>query len=905
MKVLLLISFAVIVGADFFHTRGPATFVQFQPYRVSPSGYSFVYSGVHPGGGSFHKESSDTSGNVAGSYGLKDADGRYRAVSYVADGAGFRASVQSNEPGLGAQNPSHVSIVKGGQPSVPGAPASLYTFSVPSHAAGVPGAFSTAGASGSYNFAYGDPSSGPWQTESGDNSGSKSGSYGLQDSDGRVRTVKYVADAGGFRASVSSNEPGVESDSPADVVVSKQAELSLSASDSVQGHSAYQTDSPSGVRPSEDSGPTRTGYGTSDASGNYNFAYGDTSGGSWQQESGDASGSKSGSYGLADVDGRVRTVNYVADAAGFRATVNSNEPGVESGSPADVDLSKEGEHHLQAPSYKHSEPLTAPESHDASATGSDALPGPVSTGYGTTDGTGGYSFSYGDTSSGPWQREVGDATNKLGSYGFTGPDGHTRTVSYTADDEGFHATITSNEPGVEDKNPADVKLMKSEASTPEAYGLGFVQPRTSVTPTGSVEGHGASHIQTGTGGYSFSYGDTSSGPWQREAGDATNKLGSYGFTGPDGRTRTVSYTADDEGFHATITSNEPGVEDKNPADVKLMKSEAPTPEAYGSDLSQPDTSVTPTGSVEGNGGSHIQTDTGGYSFSYGDTSSGPWQREAGDATNKLGSYGFTGPDGRTRTVSYTADDEGFHATITSNEPGVEDKNPADVKLMKSEASTPDAYGSVLAQPDTSVTSTGSVEGHDGSHTQTGGTSYSFGYSSGAEGGSSFHKESGDASGSKMGSYGLKGADGTVRTVHYVADTQGFRASIRSNEPGVDASKSPASTTITGAGAPVTVFHGLQGGQGTVSHGLYGGQGTVSHGLYGGQGTVFHGLHGGQGTVLHGLHGGQGSGHGGYHKAALVVPVAYVSPAAIVHPGLFSYKVQVPHWTVANAQQWKK
>lgn len=38
------------------------------------------------------------------------------------------------------------------------------------------------------------------QTESGDESNSKTGSYSYQTPDGVYRTVNYVADAGGFRA---------------------------------------------------------------------------------------------------------------------------------------------------------------------------------------------------------------------------------------------------------------------------------------------------------------------------------------------------------------------------------------------------------------------------------------------------------------------------------------------------------------------------------------------------------------------------------------------------------------------------------------------------------------------------------------------------------------------------------
>ena len=47
----------------------------------------------------------------------------------------------------------------------------------------------------------------------------------------------------------------------------------------------------------------------------------------------------SGSYGLRDADGRVRTVNYIADALGYRASVSTNEPGVDvKQDPAAVDL---------------------------------------------------------------------------------------------------------------------------------------------------------------------------------------------------------------------------------------------------------------------------------------------------------------------------------------------------------------------------------------------------------------------------------------------------------------------------------------------------------------------------------------------------------------------------------------
>jgi hypothetical protein len=75
--------------------------------------------------------------------------------------------------------------------------------------------------------------------------------------------------------------------------------------------------------------------------GNYAFGYNEdhATGGTFRRESG-APGVQVGSYGLRDADGRVRVVNYVADAAGFRANIQTNEPGVEPKDPAAVLINK-------------------------------------------------------------------------------------------------------------------------------------------------------------------------------------------------------------------------------------------------------------------------------------------------------------------------------------------------------------------------------------------------------------------------------------------------------------------------------------------------------------------------------------------------------------------------------------
>ncbi|GFR01357.1 cuticle protein 14 isoform a [Trichonephila clavata] len=62
--------------------------------------------------------------------------------------------------------------------------------------------------------------------------------------------------------------------------------------------------------------------------------------------------------------------------------------------------------------------------------------------------------------------------------------------------------------------------------------------------------------------------------------------------------------------------------------------------------------------------------------------------------------------------------------------------------------------------------------------------YRFSYNVANPEGEQFRSEGTDALGRVVGSYGLKHIDGTHRVVEYVADKDGFRAEVRSNEPGV-------------------------------------------------------------------------------------------------------------------------
>ncbi|XP_077515165.1 cuticle protein 16.8-like [Amblyomma americanum] len=57
-----------------------------------------------------------------------------------------------------------------------------------------------------------------------------------------------------------------------------------------------------------------------------------------REETSDEYNTKVGSYSYTDPTGLTRTVRYVADADGFRATVETNEPGTRTSNPADVQI---------------------------------------------------------------------------------------------------------------------------------------------------------------------------------------------------------------------------------------------------------------------------------------------------------------------------------------------------------------------------------------------------------------------------------------------------------------------------------------------------------------------------------------------------------------------------------------
>ncbi|GFV09158.1 cuticle protein 16.8 [Trichonephila clavipes] len=140
--------------------------------------------------------------------------------------------------------------------------------------------------------------------------------------------------------------------------------------------------------------------------------------------------------------------------------------------------------------------------------------------------------------------------------------------------------------------------------------------------------------------------------------------------------------------------------------------------------------------------------------------------------------------------------------------------------------------------------------------------YKFGYSIKDHHGEKHREESGDGGHAVRGSYGFTDARGIRRQVHYVADHGGFRAEVKTNEPGT-ANQNPAAVHLISdapyahggyAGAAGLGYGGLGyasfGGLGYAGYGGLGYTGNGGYGLgYGGNGL---GILGGLGYARYGF-----------------------------------------------------
>ena len=85
----------------------------FEGAEASPEPYSFTYDTTDEFGTTLTRtESGDANGVVTGSYQYRDAEGLVRTVEYTDDGSGFRAVVNTNEPGVISHQAADAEYIK-------------------------------------------------------------------------------------------------------------------------------------------------------------------------------------------------------------------------------------------------------------------------------------------------------------------------------------------------------------------------------------------------------------------------------------------------------------------------------------------------------------------------------------------------------------------------------------------------------------------------------------------------------------------------------------------------------------------------------------------------------------------------------------------------------------------------
>ncbi|GIY29784.1 hypothetical protein CEXT_780161 [Caerostris extrusa] len=105
MFILAVFSCIALAQAQLYHDNHD----HHHHHHAQP--YKFGYSVKDHHGEQHREESGNGAGGVVGSYGFTDARGIARQVNYVADHAGFRAQVKTNEPGTANQNPAAVHLI--------------------------------------------------------------------------------------------------------------------------------------------------------------------------------------------------------------------------------------------------------------------------------------------------------------------------------------------------------------------------------------------------------------------------------------------------------------------------------------------------------------------------------------------------------------------------------------------------------------------------------------------------------------------------------------------------------------------------------------------------------------------------------------------------------------------------
>ena len=394
---------------------------------------------------------------------------------------------------------------------------------------------------GQYSFGYSDTGSVRQESKTAD--GVVTGGYRYVDGNGLIQTVEYIADDAGFRVA-GTNLPIASGAGPEDtpeVAAAKiqhaqayaavkaaageeeyipeatplavpvvyadpavQAAPVAYATPDVQAASVVYNAAPA-ASPVQIADASSSQFHAQDEFGQYNYGYSDEN--SVKQELKTADGVVRGSYSYVDSDGLLQTVNYIADALGFRVGATNLPVHVIDGASAPVaeaqpavavaytgDEEQVASNVLSplvqyaylpyASNYDYNLPLSAPvqEAPVVSAapipiaTVNNAAPvivettapvADVNTQFHAQDELGQYNYGYSNPTQSKSEIKTADGITR-GTYSYVDANGLIQTVNYISDAMGFRVAATNlpvHNVGVE-AAPEAVEVAKYSALTP-------------------------------------------------------------------------------------------------------------------------------------------------------------------------------------------------------------------------------------------------------------------------------------------------------------------------------------------------------------------------------------------------------------------------------------------------------
>ncbi|KAG1650236.1 Cuticle protein 16.8 [Nymphon striatum] len=297
---------------------------------------------------------------------------------------------------------------------------------------------------------------------------------------------------------------------------------------------------------------------------------------------------------------------------------------------------------------------------------------------------------------------------------------------------------------------------------------------------------------------------------RQESGDGNgNVQGSYSYQDGYGIFRQVEYTADDYGFRANIKTNEPGTDNQNSADVNIYSDAAPAKydaPKVGYSGAHKTVAVAPSYRASGYAApSYGQGRRSGYGYaapSYGHGNAGSYSAP-GHGLGHARSYSAPA-QGYGHARSYAAPSYG-HGGARHGVPSYERGWFKRENIPSFEKDINGGLGDVLILLAVCV-AVASAQGYGpkvGSYANdySEPTPFKFSYDIKDDvNGQQSRQESGDGNGNVQGSYSYQDGYGIFRQVEYTADDYGFRANIKTNEPGTD-NQNSADVNIYSDAAP--------------------------------------------------------------------------------------------------------